>query len=174
MTGGAMAAKHYLITSTKQIAPKVINALKGKNGAPGKEGAAGKEGSPGKEGPVGKEGKEGKEGPRGPSDVWQAGDGSSAASTPPLSISVPAGAYVVQAKTVIAGGEGTSACFVTGGNAKDNTYGATEKTGITQMTINNAETTTLTSPGTIKLECLGSAEFFFYAKLTATQVATLH
>lgn len=65
MAGGAMAAKHYLINSTKQINPKVIKALKGKTGPQGlqgKEGPTGKEGPPGKEGLVGKEGKEGKEG----------------------------------------------------------------------------------------------------------------
>lgn len=62
MTGGAYAAHHYLITSTKQISPKVIKALKGKRGpqglpgAPGKEGLPGKEGAPGKEGPPGKPG----------------------------------------------------------------------------------------------------------------------
>jgi len=56
MTGSAIAAHHYLITSTKQISPKVISALKGKNGKNGKQGL------PGKEGPQGKEGKEGKEG----------------------------------------------------------------------------------------------------------------
>lgn len=59
MTGGAMAAHHYLITSTKQISPKVVSALKGKTGKTGpagpagKEGVAGKEGTPGKEGPPG-------------------------------------------------------------------------------------------------------------------------
>lgn len=58
MTGGALAAHHYLITSTKQISPKVVSALKGKNG---------KNGLPGKEGPQGKEGKEGKEGKAGTS-----------------------------------------------------------------------------------------------------------
>jgi hypothetical protein len=56
MTGGAMAAKHYLINSTKQINPKVIKALKGNAGA---NGAAGPMGLQGKEGLAGKEGKEG-------------------------------------------------------------------------------------------------------------------
>lgn len=56
MTGSAIAAHHYLITSTKQVSPKVITALKGKNG---KNGATGKEGPPGKEGKEGKEGKAG-------------------------------------------------------------------------------------------------------------------
>ena len=80
MSGGALAAKHYLINSTKQISPKVLKALKGKTGkagATGKEGPAGKDGAPGatgKEGlrgaegapgPTGKEGPKGEEGPPG-------------------------------------------------------------------------------------------------------------
>jgi Collagen triple helix repeat (20 copies) len=59
MSGGALAANHYLITSTKQISPKVIKALKGKTG---KAGPAGPQGIPGKEGATGKEGTTGKEG----------------------------------------------------------------------------------------------------------------
>jgi len=68
MSGGALAATHYLITSTKQISPKVLKKLKGATGpsgatgatgATGKEGPTGKEGAAGKEGPAGKEGKEG-------------------------------------------------------------------------------------------------------------------
>lgn len=47
MTSGAMAAKHYLISSTKQISPKVISALKGKTGLTGPAG------SPGAQGPQG-------------------------------------------------------------------------------------------------------------------------
>jgi hypothetical protein len=71
MSGGALAAKHYLINSTKQINPKVLRALKGNmgptgaSGLTGKEGPAGKEGPPGKEGPQGKEGKEGPQGTEG-------------------------------------------------------------------------------------------------------------
>jgi hypothetical protein len=74
MTGGAYAANHYLITSTKQIKPSVLKTLMGKAGAAGKEGPAGKSGasgSTGAQGPqgpqglVGKEGKQGKEGEEG-------------------------------------------------------------------------------------------------------------
>ena len=67
MSGGALAASHYLINSTKQISPKVLKALKGKKGATGPTGATGATGATGKEGPAGKEGKEGKEGKAGQS-----------------------------------------------------------------------------------------------------------
>jgi hypothetical protein len=50
MSGGALAAKHYLLTSTKQINPKVLKSLKGKTG---RTGATGSQGAQGKEGPQG-------------------------------------------------------------------------------------------------------------------------
>lgn len=60
MSGGAYAAGKYLITSTKQISPKVLKALAGK---PGKTGAAGPAGLAG---PVGAAGAQGPAGPLGP------------------------------------------------------------------------------------------------------------
>lgn len=60
-----MAAKHYLINSTKQINPKVIKVLKGKSGPQGLQGKEGPVGKEGKEGPIGKEGPVGKEGKQG-------------------------------------------------------------------------------------------------------------
>ena len=80
MSGGAYAASKYLITSTKQISPKVLKALAGKTGRAGatgpagpqgpqgpegKPGATGKEGTPGKNGENGKEGTPGKNGENG-------------------------------------------------------------------------------------------------------------
>jgi hypothetical protein len=82
MTGGAYAAKKYLITSTKQISPKVLAQLKstkdagpagpqgpqgpqgapGTNGAPGKDGAQGPKGEPGTPGTPGKDGENGENG----------------------------------------------------------------------------------------------------------------
>ena len=73
MTGGAYAAKHYLITSTKQISPKVLKSLQGKAGPAGKNGAngaagpAGAQGAHGAQGPPGAAGSNGTNGTNGES-----------------------------------------------------------------------------------------------------------
>ncbi len=59
MSGGAYAAKHYVIASTKQINPKVLKQLQGKTGPAGATGPAG---TAGKEGPAGKAGTNGTNG----------------------------------------------------------------------------------------------------------------
>ena len=62
MSGGALAASHYLINSTKQINPKVLKKLRGARGALGPNGAVGPqgvEGPPGKTGPRGEKGNPG-------------------------------------------------------------------------------------------------------------------
>src|SRR2546426_6039269 len=56
MSGGALAASHYLITSTKQINPKVLRKLKGRRG---RHGATGPPGIPGTQGPLGLQGQKG-------------------------------------------------------------------------------------------------------------------
>jgi Collagen triple helix repeat (20 copies) len=71
MSGGAYAAGKYLITSTKQISPKVLHALSGKPGAKGADGttgpagAAGPQGSQGPQGPQGAKGEKGENGTNG-------------------------------------------------------------------------------------------------------------
>ncbi|MHB8532780.1 MAG: hypothetical protein ACYDC2_08670 [Solirubrobacteraceae bacterium] len=78
MAGGAAAATHYLITSTKQISPKVLTALKGakgqagapgQTGAPGPGGAAGPGGASGAKGETGARGEKGETGARGEAGV---------------------------------------------------------------------------------------------------------
>jgi hypothetical protein len=61
MTGGAIAAHHYLINSTKQINPKVLKKLRGATGKTGSRGAAG---------PAGSSGAAGAAGAPGPSNVF--------------------------------------------------------------------------------------------------------
>jgi hypothetical protein len=67
MSGGALAAKHYLINSTKQINPKVLKKLKGKDGAAGAKGLQGPVGPTGATGATGATGNAGGTGPEGPS-----------------------------------------------------------------------------------------------------------
>jgi len=65
MSGGAYAASKYLITSTKQISPKVLKSLKGangKNGVAGPAGPAGTAGAKGENGTAGANGKNGEPG----------------------------------------------------------------------------------------------------------------
>jgi collagen triple helix repeat protein len=59
MTGGAYAAKHYVITSTKQISPNVLKTLRGSTGPNGKDGANGVNGKDGTNGVNGKDGANG-------------------------------------------------------------------------------------------------------------------
>ncbi len=51
--GTAAAAKHYLITSTSEIKPGVLKALKGRAGRTGGQGLQGSQGVPGPQGPAG-------------------------------------------------------------------------------------------------------------------------
>jgi hypothetical protein len=62
MSGGAYAANHYLITSTKQIKPSVLKQLTGKSGAAGASGTSGAQGPAGPTGPGGPQGPAGSSG----------------------------------------------------------------------------------------------------------------
>jgi hypothetical protein len=63
MSGGAIAASNYLITSTKQISPKVLRALHGTRGQTGAQGAQGIQGLKGDQGIQGPKGDTGQAGP---------------------------------------------------------------------------------------------------------------
>jgi hypothetical protein len=63
LVGGAYAANHYLITSKKQISPKMLKLLKGNVGPRGLTGLTGPAGA---QGPQGTQGPKGDVGPAGP------------------------------------------------------------------------------------------------------------
>jgi len=65
MSGGALAASHYLITKTSQIKPSVLKKLKGNTGHTGPTGTTGAQG------PVGKEGQPGSPGASGTTVVYR-------------------------------------------------------------------------------------------------------
>jgi len=66
LTSTAVAARQYVITSTKQISPSVLKQLKGRTGAQGKPGPTGATGAVGAAGPRGIQGPQGIAGPAGP------------------------------------------------------------------------------------------------------------
>jgi hypothetical protein len=66
MSGGALAAQHYLLTSTKQISPKVLKRLKGDKGERGVRGPRGLQGAQGLQGIQGTTGSVGATGVTGP------------------------------------------------------------------------------------------------------------
>jgi Collagen triple helix repeat (20 copies) len=59
LTGSAVAAGHFIITTTKQISPNVLHALGGKRGPRGYRGPAGPSGTPGTQGAQGIQGTQG-------------------------------------------------------------------------------------------------------------------
>jgi Collagen triple helix repeat (20 copies) len=74
MSGGALAATHYMITSTSQISPKVLKALKAKAGPAGSAGETGAAGATGETGPAGEAGSVGETGAIGKEgSPWTAG-----------------------------------------------------------------------------------------------------
>ncbi len=185
MTGGAIAAKHYLISSTKQISPKVLKKLRGAKGATGAAGAQGRQGS------QGVPGQPGVQGPIGPSNAYSA-------VTEPFvnlqfpenptvaSVAVPAGSYVV-----IGGMEANNQTNERQKAACELVNDVNEDHGESSVTVEPLEgkhfngqdeitvqaSSTLARPGHWLLKCSGSANKEVLrgekAQIDAVQVATL-
>jgi hypothetical protein len=193
MTGGALAAKHYLINSTKQINPKVLKALKGSNGRSGSnglngskgptgpQGAKGEAGPNGKEGPAGKEGLAGRAGttgatgPIGPSNVYQVNSqGGVLFGSMTLTLKVPPGSYSIAGKVVIGNHGATvsfSNCFL---EPEQDTSSASPPVG-GYATVSNLTTATFAAESTITYRCSGAGtEDFFDIQIVATQVGGIH
>jgi hypothetical protein len=159
MSGGALAAHHYLITSTKQISPKVLKKLKG---ARGKTGATGKAGATGKEGATGNEGAKGETGARGPSDVYEvklSAKSSQVAAGTTLTLTLPnlpAGAYAVSGQASIVPFEtnsSSSECVLSAGSDSDKKFTPLRTDTAWITAINTQLTHTFTSTGAVAMAC---------------------
>ena len=179
MSGGALAATHYLINSTKQINPKVLKKLRGANGAAGLPGAAGAPGT------KGEKGGQGEKGEAGPSHAWSA----EVVGTP-ASVTVPAGTYVIHGQGAFAVHAGTHAgsaiCRLTDAEktldedyvtVPDDGYNVLgEKYGNNEGT--NQATVTLKAAGKLTETCEESESeetvLVYTTKIVATQVGALN
>lgn len=154
MSGGALAAKHYLINSTRQINPKVLKKLRGN---------AGKSGAPGQAGATGQPGATGHEGARGPSDVYEVELGTSAPTlaghTRTLTLTnLPAGTYAISGTAFIGPeeqkpGHGFCGLHAEGdeaaGAAELTNIGAAEEAAVMSMEI----THTFAATGEVTMTC---------------------
>jgi hypothetical protein len=163
MSGGALAAKHYLIESTSQISPKVLKKLKGRAGASGRTGASGPAGPAGAAGAPGKDGAAGKDGARGPSDAFAAsGNGAAFTETKStlVSVNLPAGSFTLVAKTYANNNAGTrkeSECELLGGTRLDSGFTRMEPEGNADTgTIVLATARTFAAATTVSLVCEAS------------------
>ncbi len=137
MTGGALAASHYLVNSTKQINPKVLKALKGAKGpkgAIGAAGAAGPAGAAGSPGAAGATGATGRQGTAGQTVEGEPGQTGASGPTGPTGTQGVTGPKGEQGEP---GGEGKQG--TTGGQGATGATGAAGATGETGSTGSTGE-----------------------------------
>ena len=183
MSGGALAAKHYLVNSTSQINPKVLKKLRGRTG---KTGAAGKQGATGAAGAAGASGAEGRQGPMGPSNAYTAFNTGFVETKFPedvtvASVAVPAGSYVVTAKVEAVNETAARqrvGCEILNdvNEAEDSSSATLEPLGTTSFngraTIALEVAATLAAPGHWRVDC-GTSNATEKMKLTEVQLSAL-
>ncbi|HXD53372.1 MAG TPA: hypothetical protein VN618_01330 [Solirubrobacteraceae bacterium] len=187
MSGGALAANSYLISSTKQISPKVLKKLKGARGRTGARGANGAAGAPGAPGAPGGAGKEG---PRGPSDVWEVRLAESSAETEASTYKsltlagLPAGTYSISAKATIwpqGTNPGSATCVLQAGADSDASWTPTSTVNTFYVTVDTELTHTFTATGSVVMSCTAQNKWILYeapgeadTRIVAVRVESSH
>jgi len=181
MSGGALAARHYLINSTKQINPKVLKKLRGRTGPAG---------PPGKEGAKGKEGQQGEGGARGPSDVYEEeleSESAEVAGNTKLTLTLPnlpAGSYAISAKASLVPTqaiESGAECALAAGSDRDISAEIPSSQNAFFFTIDTSLAHTFTETGNVTLTCrvdqdkwlMGAGEIGS-TRIVAVRVDSLH
>jgi hypothetical protein len=190
--GTGLAARAYVITSTRQIKPSVLAKLKGNHGPAGPAGPAGANGDSGPQGAPGGEGKQGlegkpgltgKEGLRGPSDVYEAASETGGVESVPgetKSISLahlPAGSYAVYGKAIIAtstASGGYLRCTLSGPGGHDVSLVDPPNHG--SNTMDTVRSFTFASESEISMGCVEDDNKWSYveARILAVRVDTQH
>lgn len=163
MSGGALAATHYLVNSTKQINPAVMRKLQGKSG---KRGVTGPQGVPGLEGPAGPQGQEG---PRGLEGKAQSGVAAyemalapsleelPAGASKTLTLAdVPPGAYAISARALIVPVEeakGAAECVLAAGSDSDRSVAALGPESKPAVTLSDELTHTFGATSSVTFTC---------------------
>jgi hypothetical protein len=195
MSGGALAASHYMINSTTQINPKVLKKLRadpgaqgptgtvgpqgqeGVRGSTGSDGARGPTGSDGARGPTGSEGAKGSAGPTGPtgpSEGWTAKvlgnfeiGQSEEQAVLVTSLKLPAGKWMVSAETGLTNisGEARSAWCKLSSGSTE--IGRTRALDVAAASQRSGSATVL---GGVDLPSGGTVEFLCWAQATLVYV----
>jgi hypothetical protein len=177
MSGGALAATHYIITSTHQISPKVLRKLKSARGRAGSKGAPGKNGT---------DGTDGKDGTNGQGPIYavyhNAGHGGGGSITATTTLTIPiAGDFSSVAKVVVqdAGisSDAQAECTLTGGDGSDTAYATLPALGDYATIPLEIVSHFPSGGGTVQLSCAGGGvtdgEEYTLAKIIATEATTI-
>jgi hypothetical protein len=186
MSGGALAAKRYLINSPQQINPKVLSKLKGRNGGRGRHGATGPAGPAGPTGASGSKGEPGSPGTKGepgPSEAYEATLKNSSTLTAAEAeasltlLNLPPGAYAIWAQaTVHPKGKASDqvVCRLVAGTEED--ASTVPNNGAELLVTVNAQLAhTFASTGTAKMGCTMFNNSFVLEKnpLGATRIVAV-
>jgi hypothetical protein len=159
--------------------PKGDTGAKGETGQTGAKGDTGATGSKGDPGIQGEPGVDGADGAPGPSDAWSASyNDYDYSGNRAISVTVPAGHFVVNAKgSIYSTNGGTGLCTLTGGGGDPLDQAYSHTSAETETTYPVQGVRTFPTGGTLTYECTapgGTLRAVGWMKLTAIKVGALH